>query len=126
MSDQRPGLDDLKVGDLVHVRTYSTYFPDYRARVVKINRVWIEMTRDVGYTPSYVPTLRFRKDTQRTGYESTADWFETEEQYAWSIREAAAREFLKEQRIDVFSGPWAGRRLELANALRALLGLEAL
>jgi len=126
MSDQRPGLDDLKVGDLVHVRTYSTYFPDYRARVVKINRVWIEMTRDVGYTPSYVPTLRFRKDTQRTGYESTADRFETEAQYAWGVREAAATEFLREQKIDLYSGPWAGRRLELANALRALLGLEAL
>jgi len=121
MSDQRPGLDDLKVGDVVHIRTYSGYSPDYMARVVKINRVWIEMEHTASLRP-----LRFRKDTQRESDYTTADRFETEAQYAWSVREGAAFQFLREQGINIYPGPWVNRRLELANAVRALLGLDPL
>ena len=124
MSDQRPGLGDLKVGDVVHVRTYSRHSADYTARVVKINRVWIELHRvDSPYPPR---PLRFRKDDQTDGASICPDRFETEAQYAQSIREAAAFQFLREQGIYPYSGPWAKRRVELANAVRALMGLEAL
>lgn len=120
MSDQRPGLDDLKVGDIVHVRTYGNHSADYRARVVKINRVWIEMEHAESRRP-----IRFRKDTQRAEDYVTADRFETEAQYAWGLRARAAEDFLRQQRIDVFASPWRMRPVELANAVRALLGLEA-
>lgn len=122
MSDERPSLGDIKVGDKVRIRTRGSRFEkDEEAVVTKIARIWITVETEIR-------SYRFRKDTQ-TADDRTwglADYFETLEQYAWSQRDQAAWKFLREQRIDAFTGPWAKRRLELANLIRRHEGLEEL
>lgn len=122
MGEGRPPLGDIKVGDKVLVRTDRPN-RDYEGVVIKVARVWITVAR-VGNEWSQD---RFRKDTQLTGDAyGLSTWFETPEQYAWARRESAAYAFLREQKIDVFTGPWAKRRLELANIIRRHEGMEEL
>lgn len=121
-SEGRPPLGDIKVGDRVHVTRHTREL--YEGVVTKVARVWITVAR-VG--AEEWSQDRFRKDTQDTGdaYGSYTR-FETPEQYAWSRRESAAYAFLREQKIDVFTGPWAKRRPELANIIRRHEGMEEL
>jgi hypothetical protein len=122
MSDERPPLGDIKVGDVVRVRTSSRWSADYEATVTKVARVWITVRRE-GWTREF----RFRLDDQTDGTKiGSPDRFQTQAQYAWFLRQSQAVSWLREQRIDAFIGPWANRRLELANILRRHEGLEEL
>jgi hypothetical protein len=131
-NDKRPELGPIKEGDEVIVvegfRRKGGRYLYRQARVIKANRVWIEVEGAEGdHLPYYL--RRFRRDDQTDGRTTgTRNRFLTPEQQAWDEREGAAREYLiRELQIEVYRSPrWANDIVTLANIIREHEGLDLL
>ncbi len=125
----RPALGELTEGQEVMVyraandrRRLGLTESAIPARIVKANRVWIEI-EEAG------PALRsrrrrMRRDTQSEGtqYPGSNASFVTLEQHEWGKVRTWAFIFLREQGIDIrYGGPWEGREVELADIIAAAL-----
>jgi hypothetical protein len=93
------------------------------ARIVKANRVWIELERaDLAESQIGHRTWRMRRDTQDEGtqYSGSNDRFVTVPQHEWEETLSWARGFLRENGIDLRTGgKWYGREVELADIISA-------
>lgn len=91
------------------------------ARIVSAARIWVKIEAVDGSQ-----TWRMRRDSQdeATQYSGNNYSFLTEAQYAYRRRLDSATAFLAEQGIRIERGPWHGRQIELADALRTALGLS--
>lgn len=130
---ERPGIDHLRVGDVVTIVE-----PIYRreprltlARITSQKRVWWEFEEAEPGTysdglPRRPRTWRMRRDTQdiASGY-SSCDRFATAEQLQWEDRRRLADNYLRKIRVDTHSC-WIPELndLTLANLIRTHLGLE--
>lgn len=128
MNSKRPELGPVAVGDEVIVTHGDRHrsVKETPAVVVTVGRVWVTLEAvGGGYLPSHG---RFRIGDQleegTTGYRAS---FATPEQHAWSKRQSAAREYLRENRIEVHgSQRWADDLVTLANLIREHEGLGPL
>lgn len=142
--EERPELGEIKQGDEVFVRRSFNesreQLPECRyipARVVKVARVWIDLCADPARMSEDVDRInlarkawRMRRDTQDEGdrqYTQRNASFLTPAQREWEDRLSDAKQYLKEQGIEIKGwvgikhdapGPWRGREVELAALLR--------
>ena len=128
MSETRPELGDLHVGDELTVLVDpSSKKPRYtRARVVKVSTVWIDVEPMDG---EYLPDRRFRRDNQaaKARPEHWTPRFYTDEQWVWMERQSRAHEYLREVGVSTEHGSrFYGDPLALANAIRRGLGEDEL
>ena len=126
----RPELGELKPGQPVVVYRSPNDMrgrkPEDRtipARIVKANRVWIEI-ETADYVQSQIGhrTWRMRRDSQNEGtqYSGSNDRFVTVPQHEWEETKYWAYGFLRENGIDLRSGSkWSGREVELADIISA-------
>jgi hypothetical protein len=90
------------------------------ARIVKANRVWIELTRsDLPESAIGHQTWRMRRDSQDEGtqYSGSNARFVTVAQYEWDETRRWATGYLSENGIRIERGPWYGREVELADII---------
>lgn len=128
MSDKRPELGNVQVGDKIIVLDRGRRETrETDATVTRVARVWITATRNDDYPTEY----RLRRDTQTDGSDvGTPLAFRTPEQHAWHQREAAAEAFLKEAGIEISrwgrGGRYVNDKVTLANIIRRHEGLPEL
>jgi hypothetical protein len=90
------------------------------ARIVKANRVWIELTRsDLPESAIGHQTWRMRRDSMDEGtqYSGSNARFVTIEQHEWHETRAWALGFLRENGIRIERGTWYDREVELADII---------
>lgn len=125
MTSVRPGTDHLKVGDpvLLAQSIYRRGHEYHEAVITVQNRVWWT----VEWYDSRMDRVHSIKvhSVKRTTDDNRYDFFTTQERIDWQQREAAAREYLHEQGIELHrSKRWSDDRLTLANLIRRHEGLD--
>ena len=119
MTSAKPGVGHLRVGDSVLLaRSIYRSEPEYHEAVITAqNRVWwtVEWHDSRWNRTNSVRVHSVKMTTDDNRY----DFFTTQERVDWQQRQTAAREYLREQGIEIYkSKRWGDDRLTLANLIR--------
>lgn len=132
MSDKRPEIPALEVGDELTFQGTHRRSPDYQVTVTKIGRKWGYAVRSEHYGSAYGQTdIKFDlKDGWLDGGNYTSPGrLLTQAQLEFDARQSVADEWLKEnltRHTYDLKPQWRDDLVKLANILRRYEGLEEL